>query len=157
MRWAVLVLVALVVVGCGPKDDAEKGAGGAPTSFAAAQGIVDGVAARHANLRRLTLHAIPTKGSQCTQIASTMPERRGKPSDAEDLEALRTGKEVVLDEDGAVDVTVPIRFADGKPTAVAGVTLALEEGGDREGLVSEARAIAKDLEGQIASAGRPLW
>ena len=156
MRWITLVLF-VVLVGCGSQNDAKSGAGDGAAPFSAAQEILDGVASRHANLQRLTLHAVPADKAECTQIASTMPERRGKPSDPEDLEALRTGKEVILDEPGAIDVTVPILMADGKPTAVAGVTLAAKEGADRDALVVEARAIAKKLEEAIRAADKPLW
>jgi len=156
MRWVALVLFG-VLVGCGSQDDAGNGVGAGAVPFPAAQKIVDLVASRHANLQRLTLHAVPADKAECTQIASTMPERRGKPSDPEDLDALRTGNEVVLEEPGAIDVTVPIMAVDGKPTAVAGITLALTEGADRDGLVSEARAIAQELEKEIRSAGKPLW
>ena len=156
MRWITLVLF-VVLIGCGPQQDAENGAGEGAAPFSAAQEILDGVAARHASLQRLTLHAVPADKAECTQIASTMSERRGKPSDPEDLDALRTGKEVILDEPDAIDVTVPILMADGKPTAVAGVTLALKEGADRDALVSEARAIAQELEKAIQSAGKPVW
>ena len=42
---------------------------------------------------------------------------------------MKTGQQVVLDEPGAIDVTVPILKAKGRATAVAGVTLPMEEGG----------------------------
>lgn len=152
MRSITLVLLVLLV-GCGSQNDDGDGA----ASFSAAQKVLDGVASQHPNLKRLTLHAVPAGKAECTQIASTMADRRGKPSDPEDLDALRTGKEVILDEPDAIDVTVPILVADGKPTAVAGVTLALKEGADRDALVSEARAIAQELEKAILSAGKPVW
>jgi hypothetical protein len=125
--------------------------------YPAAQEIVDAVAARHADLARLTLHAVPKGEMQCTQLASTLPERRGTPSDPEDLQALRTGKEIVLDEPGAMDVTVPILVQDGAPTAVAGVTLRTDGGASRDVVVSRARRIAEELESEIRSAGKPLW
>ena len=151
MRWVLLVLFA-ALIGCGSQDD-----GGDAAPYAAAQKVVDGVAARHAKLQRLTLHAVPTDGAVCTQVASTKASRRGKPSDPEDLEALRTGKETVLDEPGAIDVTVPILVKDGKPGAVAGVTLRMEEGADRDALVAEARAIADELAKEVEAATTPLW
>ena len=125
--------------------------------YPAAQDVVDEVAERHPNLTRLTLHAVPADGTECTQIASTMPERRGKPSDPEDLEALRTGEEIVLEEPGAIDVTVPILVQDGRPSAIAGITLRAHETSDREGIVSRARSSAEELETEIRAAGRPLW
>lgn len=142
-------LLATVLAACASTD-----AGPYP----AAQEVLDEVAARHPGLVRLTLHAVPAGGTQCTQLASTMPERRGRPSDPEDLEAMQTGHEVVLDEPGAVDVTVAIlRAADGKPTAVAGVTLRSAEGTDRDALIQRARSIAGELAAAVQSAGKPLW
>jgi hypothetical protein len=156
MRWLVLVLAG-VVVGCGSQDDGGGGAGAGASPFPAAQQIIDRIAARHADLRRLTLHAVPAGKTECLQLASTMPERRGKPSDPEDREALKTGIEVVLDEPGAIDVTVPILKVDDKPTAVAGVTLTLAPGAEREAAVTQARTIAQELEKEIQAAGGPLW
>lgn len=125
--------------------------------YSAAQEVVDAVAARHPNLTRLTLHAVPEGSSQLTQVASTMPERRGKPSDPEDMAAMQTGEVVVLDEPGAIDVTVPILVEDGSPGAIAGVTLNASASADREGLVARARSIAVELENEIRAAGEPPW
>jgi len=152
MRWMVLVAFGLMV-GCGSEDKAETG----DASFAAAQAVVEQVAAKHAELKRLTLHAVPTGKDKCIYVASTMTSRRGKPSDPEDLKALQTGEEVKLDEGGAIDLTVPIRLVDGKPTAVAGVTITAGEGADHDALTNKARAIAKELEAAIQAAGKPLW
>ncbi len=153
MRWMVLLVTLGLLVGCGGDDKTETG----DAPFAAAQAVVDEVAAKHAELTRLTLHAVPTGKDGCTQIASTMASRRGKPSDPEDLKALETGEEVKLDEGDAIDLTVPIRMVDGKPTAVAGVTIEADEDADHDALTVKARAIAKELEAAIAAAGKPLW
>lgn len=155
MRYITLVL-CLALVGCGYQSASDGDSGTSAADFSDAQKVLDGVASKHTNVKRLTLHAVPA-GGECTQIASTMASRRGKPSDPEDLEALSTGKEVVLDEEGAIDVTVPILMKDGKPTAVAGVTLAMAEGADREKLIGEARAIAQELAQGISAADKPLW
>ena len=125
--------------------------------YPAAQDIVDGVAAKHPELVRLTLHAVPDGKSECTQLASTVAERRGKPSDPEDLKAMKTGQQVVLDESGAIDVTVPILRVNGKATAVAGVTLSHSEGADRAAQISKARGIAEELAAAIRAAGNPVW
>ena len=129
----------------------------AKAPYPAAQDIVESVAAGHPDLVRLTLHAVPTGKTECTQIASTMKERRGKPSDPEDLQAMKSGQEVVLDESGAIDVTVPILKKSGKATAVAGVTLRAEEGADRGALVQKARVIAQELAAAVHAAGDPVW
>jgi len=127
------------------------------TPYPAAQDIVDGVAAAHPELVRLTLHAVPAGKTECTQVASTVKSRRGKPSDPEDLKAMKTGQKIVMDESGAVDVTVPILRKSGKPTAVAGVTLRLEEGADRAALVHKAGVIAEELATAVRAAGAPVW
>ena len=64
---------------------------------------------------------------------------------------------IVLDESGALDVTVPILRVNGKPTAVTGVTLRMEEGANRGALVNKARAIAEELARAIHAAGKPVW
>jgi hypothetical protein len=148
MRLVSVCLIA-VLAACASMD------GGAP--YPDAQKIVDRVAAKHPGLVRLTLHAVPQGKTECTQLASTVAERRGKPSDPEDLQSMRTGKEIVLDEPGAVDVTVPILPKGGRPTAIAGVTVRLSIGVDRAAGIREARVIAKELEAEVRAAGKPLW
>ena len=63
----------------------------------------------------------------------------------------------MLDEPGAIDVTVPILKVKGKATAVAGVTLPMEEGANRAALVNKARTIAEELATAIRAAGKPVW
>lgn len=146
--FAPLVL-SIVLAACVSAKDASP--------FPAAQAVVDRVAARHTDLRRLTVHAVPAGRTSCMQLASTEPSRRGTPSDSEDLTALRTGKEIVLDEPGAIDVTVPILVSNGAPAAVAGVTLNVDPTTPRESAVQRARAIAQDVENAIRGADKPLW
>jgi hypothetical protein len=122
-----------------------------------AQKIVDDVAAKHSNLERLTLHAMPTGKSELIQVASTKKSRRGKPSDPEDMKAMKTGLEIVLDEDGNVDVTIPILRMGGKATAIAGVTLRGGKDVKQADLVNEARTIAKQLADAVSAAGKPVW
>lgn len=122
-----------------------------------AQDIVDRVAARHPDLVRLTLHAVPEGETGCMQIASTMAERCGKPSDPEDLKAMQTGKQIVMDENGAVDVTVPILVMNGRPTAIAGVTLNKAAGATRDSTARKARGIAQELAAEVRAAGKPVW
>jgi len=148
MRVSLLTVVALL---------AACASTGGDVPYPDAQQLVDRIAAEHTDLVRLTLHGVPAGKTQCMQLASTMEERRGKPSDPEDLEALRTGKEVVLTEPGAVDVTVPILEKGGKPTAVAGVTLRAGEMADRDALIQRAKKIASDLASAVNASDKPLW
>lgn len=149
MRFAPWLLVAVLGACASTSQDV--------TPFAKAQVVVDGVAARHPDVVRLTLHAVPSGSSQCTMLASTAPGRAGKPSDPEDLQALETGMPVVLDEEDALDVTVPILLEDDKPTAVAGVTLRRSADSDRAVLIGRAKAIAEELASAARAAGMPPW
>lgn len=142
-------LLTIALTACASMHDAAR--------FPAAQAAVDRVAARHPDLRRLTLHAVPSGKTECMQLASTEAARRGKPSDREDMTALRTGNEIVLDEPGAVDVTVPILLSGGAPTAVAGVTVNTSPATAHDTTTDKARAIARELESELRNADKPLW
>lgn len=115
-----------------------------PASDSAAQAVVDSIAAKHENVLRLTIHAIPDGEADYKFIASTLASKLGLPSDPEDLEAIETGQVVVLEEPGGIDVTVPIRIRDGKATAATGVTLEASMG--REAAVAAANAIAAEID-----------
>ena len=118
------------------------------------QSIVDAVATRHPGLVRLTVHAVPPGERSPRVVASTSAAKRGKPSDPEDLQAFNTGGAVVLEEPGALDVTVPILLENGKPTAVTGVTLEAKLDADRRALELRAREIAAEVESAIVSLRR---
>lgn len=143
-----LLVAAMVAAGC-----QGTGQGGAASS---AQQIVETVAAKHPEVVRLTLHAVPSGGTQMHAVGSTAPAKRGKPSDPEDARAMQTGEEVVLQEDADLDVTLPLSDAAGKRTAVAGVTLK-GAGKTREQLLADARAIAAEMNAAIRVAQQPLW
>lgn len=109
----------------------------------APQTVVGNVAKANPAVTRLSIHC-PDDGALKT-CASTAADRVGKPSDAEDKKALESGQEVVLEEKGALDVTVPICLKDGKATAVCGVTLKTD-GMNRDQAIAKAREIAKAVE-----------
>ncbi len=111
------------------------------------QAVVTKVAAAHPEVVRLTVHAVPPAGGALCAIASSLPEKLGKPSDPEDHRAIDSGETVVLDEAGAVDYTVPVRQKDGKFTAAVGVTL--KSGGDPAAQMAAAKAIAAEVAGQM--------
>jgi len=110
------------------------------TTDPGAQTTLEALAAEDPSILRLTLHrAVPgVEGPHA--VASTLAAKLGKPSDPEDIQAMATGQEVVLDEAGAIDVTIPIRPVGGKHTAAVGVTLDGAMG--RAAAVAKARAIA---------------
>jgi hypothetical protein len=137
-------LLATVVAGCTAKVET--------SGNAAAQSAVEATAKMHPDVVRLTVHMVPAAGGASTAIASTAADKIGKPSDKEDLEAMASGKPVVMDEKDAVDVTVPVMQKDGKWTAAIGVTLKAAAGADKEALKKKATEIATAVEKAIGTA-----
>lgn len=113
-----------------------------------AQAAVDAVARQNPDCVRLTVHCTPAGAASPIACASTAADKKGKPSDPEDLQAMQTGQPVVLEEPGALDVTVPILAKDGKFAAACGVTLKTG-GSSRDQLVAKAAAIAKTVEERL--------
>jgi hypothetical protein len=109
----------------------------------APQNVVTTVAKANPAVSRLSIHC-PEDGAMKT-CASTDADRIGKASDPEDKKALATGQEVVLEEKGGLDVTVPICMKDGKATAVCGITLKTD-GMNRDQAIAKAREVAKAVE-----------
>ena len=142
----VAVVSALVAAGC--QSTAAPCAG--------TQAVVESVARQHPDCVRLTVHSTPPSGGESCIVASTKAEKLGKPSDKEDLDAMKTGKTVVLDEPGAIDVTVPILQKDGKWTATCGVTVKAAAGANREQLVNNANTIAKAVEASMKAKSLPM-
>ena len=109
------------------------------------QAVVEATAAKHPDVQRLTVHRVPPGGGEVCAVASTSEDKLGKPSDREDKEAMETGKVVVLDEQGAVDVTVPVLETNGKWMAAVGVTWKPGIAGTKESLTMRARDIASEV------------
>jgi hypothetical protein len=109
----------------------------------APQTVVDNVAKANPAVARLTIHC-PDDGAMKV-CASTAADKVGAASDPEDKKALETGQEVVLEEKGALDVTLPICMKDGKATAVCGVTIKTD-GMSREQAIAKAKEIAKAVD-----------
>lgn len=110
------------------------------------QRVVESVAVLHPECLRLSVHSVPPGGGSRVAIASTDPERLGRPSDPEDLEAMRSGQTIVLDEPGALDVTVPITRRGNVWAAACGVTMRVDAATDRAQLRARAEQIAKSIE-----------
>jgi len=117
---------------------------------AAAQAAVEAVAKEHPDCVRLTVHCAADGAAGSIACASTAPEKKGKPSDPEDQKAMASGQPVVLEEAGALDVTVPILAKDGKHMAACGVTLK-SAGMSREQVIAKASSIAKAVEDKLGS------
>ena len=145
-RLAVLALVALSACGSFRRD-----------SFPEAQQLVSAVAQRYTEVIRLTLHTVPSGETELRTIASTDPARVGRPSDPEDVQAMRSGEEVVLEESEAIDVTVPVLQLQGAATAVVGGTLRHPAGRAREATVLRAREIARAVANAVQRSPEPMW
>lgn len=109
-----------------------------------AEAVVTRVAKENPGVARLTVHCKQADGSVIA-CASTAADKKGKPSDPEDVEAMAKGQPVVLDQASGLDVTVPILQKDGAYSAACGVTFA-DKGMAREAAVQQATAIAKAVE-----------
>lgn len=140
---AVSFLSAMLAVGCTAKVESS------PTTDPAAQTAIESVAKMNPEVVRLTVHMQQAQGA--VAVASTAPDRLGKPSDKEDAQAMQSGQTVVLDEKDAIDVTVPAMQKDGKWTAAIGVTLKAPAGADKEALKKKAVEIANGIEKTLAT------
>lgn len=108
-----------------------------------AQGVVTSVAEKHPEVVRLSLHC--GMGEEMKYCASTDTSRIGRASDPEDRRALQSVEPIVLDENGNIDVTLPVNKKDGKPQAVLGVTVK-GSGTTRDQALQKSKAIAKEVE-----------
>ncbi|MCY3003671.1 MAG: hypothetical protein NTV21_17885 [Planctomycetota bacterium] len=124
-----------------------------PQGHAQAQEVVLSMASQHAEVVRLTLHAIPAGESELRVVASTLRSRLGTPSDPEDVVAFKGGLEVVLAEGDNTDVTLPIKNSAGKVVAVTGITVK----GAREPGIALARNLADELARNLSKTNPPLW
>ncbi len=116
-----------------------------------AQRLAEDVASKNADLVRIGLHLTPPKQTENIIIASNVAAKIGRKSDPEDLQALKTGRPVVLKEGDNFDVTLPLHDISGKLIGAVGITLKPKPGDKEADVLRRAKAIASDLEKQIAS------
>ncbi len=116
-----------------------------------AQKLVDDLAAKHPDLVRIGLHLTPPNSSDNIIAACNIAARIGQKSDPEDLQAMRTGKPVVLREEGNFDVTLPLHTASGKVIGAIGLTFEPRSNEKESSAVVRARTMARELENQITS------
>ncbi len=140
-------LAFLGVVACASPDHGRA-------SYPEAQHIVEQVAARHPDVVRLTIHAMPAKSSHSRIIASNVHAKLGKASDPEDLHAMETKQPVTLSEGQNLDYTAPVVDASGKAIAAIGVTV---KGASEAAKLATAKLIAGELSSAILASGKPLW
>jgi hypothetical protein len=150
MRLAAVFLGSLALLGCATQD-ADRVANAAQVD-SGLQTIVDRIASGNPDVARLSIHAIPSGQSRMLIVASTVAGRIGEPSDAEDMEAARTGRSVVIREAHNLDYTEPVADASGRTTAVVGVTISGATGADAEALLARAKTVAAETAAAVRSA-----
>jgi hypothetical protein len=116
-----------------------------------AQRLVDELAAAHGDLVRIGIHITPPNKWENLIIACNVPERIGQKSDPEDLRAMKSGQPVVLNEGENFDVTLPLHDAAGKTIGAIGLTFKPRANEQKAGAARRARAMAFEIERQIAS------
>ena len=134
--------------------DLSGSASASPTGKIYAQRLVDELAARHPELVRIGMHVTPPNKPDNIIIACNVSERIGQKSDAEDLNAMKTGQPVVLKEGENFDVTLPLHDAAGKMIGAIGLTFKPRPGEQDADAARRARAIAHEIEKQITSMGK---
>lgn len=116
-----------------------------------AQKLVEALAKKHPELVRIGLHVTPPGSAENIIVASNIAAKIGQKSDPEDLQAMKTGRPVVLKEGTNFDVTLPLHDASGKVIGAIGLTLKPSDGEKEAGAKRRALGIAGELEKQIAS------
>ena len=133
-------------------DAIEKGLRGSSRAGETfAQKLVDELVARHPELIRVGLHVTPPKTSENLIIASNVSEKIGQRSDPEDLQAMQSGKPVILKEGENFDVTLPLHDAAGEIIGAVGLTFKPQPGEQESDAIRRAKDAAQELEKQILS------
>jgi hypothetical protein len=120
-----------------------------------AQAIVDRMACEHAEIARLSIHAVPLGQSSARIVASTVAGRLGEPSDPEDVRSLSTGEVVVLREGRNLDDTAPVHDSAGRTLAAIGITIS-GTAGTGEAQLARAKQLAEQVAAAIRELDQPL-
>ena len=116
-----------------------------------AQRLLDDLAKEHPEVVRVGLHLTPPGASENIIVASNVAAKIGQKSDPEDLQAMKTGRPVVIREGENFDVTLPLHNLAGKIIGAIGLTLKPAGGKQESDATNRARAIASKLERRIPS------
>jgi len=126
-------------------------AGGNPVRKTLAQNLVEDVARKYPDLVRIGLHVTPPESAENIIIASNIAAKIGQKSDLEDLQAMKTGRAVVLKEGSNFDVTLPFHDAGGKLIGAVGLTWQPKPGEKEADAKRRAQDIATELEKKVPS------
>jgi hypothetical protein len=116
-----------------------------------AQKLVDDLVAKRPGIVRVGMHLTPPNGPDNIIVASNVAAKVGQKSDPEDLQAMRTGRPVVLREDGNFDITLPLHDSSGKLIGAIGLTIRPGPGEQESSVTRRASGIARELGMQIPS------
>jgi iron complex outermembrane receptor protein len=122
-----------------------------------AQALVEQTAARHAELLELDVHAVPAGGASSVIIASRNAARVGKPSDADDVDVIKSGRPFVeINRAGDQNVEVHLPLLDVTQAVVGAVEMTFPyppgSGFDEDGLVRAAQKIRDEMSRRILDA-----
>jgi hypothetical protein len=117
-----------------------------------AQALVDGVMAKHPEIRILAIHATPP-GTTTNVILGSNIGRIGKPADEDDLRVIDKGEtnREVNDTGRRFEAELPLNDSKGHRIGALGVVLGYHAGQDKEALVRHAEEIRDELAAKIAS------
>lgn len=115
------------------------------------QSIVLAAYRENPQLHRLSVHQALPGTTEPIVVASTWAEKLGKPADPEDLDAMRRGNVVVLENHNELDVTVPIQARGARHAAAVGVTFKTDQGADKQTMIELAKAIAKTIDDRMTA------
>jgi TonB-dependent siderophore receptor len=119
-----------------------------------AQDLVDRTAERHRDLLELDLHVRPPGGSSSAIVASKNPARIGRPSDADDLEVVKTGTpfvEINRSGDQNAEVHLPLLDVNGEILGELEMTFPFPPGSgfDEDGLIKAGEKIRDEMARRI--------
>lgn len=103
------------------------------------------------DLVRVGLHVTPPNRRDNMIVASSLPSKVGKESDPEGLDAMRTGKAMVLREGRNFHVILPLHDASDTVIVVLGLTFKPASAKKESDMVERARRVVHQFEKQIPS------
>ena len=122
----------------------------APSQRTAAQRIVEQLKAAHPEITGLEL-AAEKPGQGCQTIAATEAKEIGEKCDNDEQTAWKTNKPFIEQEKDEWDATVPVRNAQRKVIATAGMDFKAEAGRTKASVERDAMMIAAELESRLSA------
>lgn len=124
-----------------------------PASAPYAETLVVNTKARHKELQKLGLHAIPPGQHEYAIIANIYPEKIGKKSSAGDIEVVTSGKPLCKqnDKEQFYDLKLPASDATGKPFGLNVMEINFKFAKNCEDALAQAIQVRQEIQAQIPS------